>query len=176
MPEDLCGAAAPAESSAESARRLHARPSDVPPPSDCSTSFGKTGLAAVAFAIDQFQQFFVQNIVAEEVGQSHDGLLHGADALHDLSALPHQLTQFIVRSLDYLLNMGIIAAWKVLARILPDIHIGPPQRLLAKLERLRRTPSHLRYATHLRGVPCSVMQTALPGCRFRRGPYQKVLA
>ena len=64
-------------------------------------------LAATAFAVHQFKQFFAENFIAEEVGQSDDGLLHRPDALHHIGALAHELAQFLVRRLHHFLHVRI---------------------------------------------------------------------
>ena len=57
-------------------------------------------------------KFFAEDLVAEQVGQPHDGLFDGADALDDLRSLAHQLAEFFMRHLDHLLDMRITATGK----------------------------------------------------------------
>ena len=94
-----------------------------------ATSFGEAGLAAAALAVDQFHQFFVQHAVAEQVGQSGDRLLDGADALHDLSALLQQLAQFVMRLPDDFLHVPDIVAIDRFERAIPfcPFSIRPPK-------------------------------------------------
>jgi hypothetical protein len=55
----------------------------------------------------QFQKFLVQNLIAEKVSQSNDGLLYRFDAFHHLDALAHKLAQFPVCGLYYYLKVRI---------------------------------------------------------------------
>ncbi len=78
-----------------------------------AAGLGEAGLAAAALAVHQFQQFFAQHFIAEQVGQSNDGLLHRADALHHIGPLAHQLAQLLVRRPHHFLYMRIGAAGKI---------------------------------------------------------------
>src|SRR5207245_10132388 len=82
-------------------------------------------MAASSPAVYQFQQLFIQYIIAEQVGEADNGLLYRANAFHDLSTLAHELAQLLVRRPYNLLN-GLITAFRgtldYLATSRPVIH------------------------------------------------------
>ena len=49
--------------------------------------FGEAGLTSIALAVHQFQQLVGEHLIAEQVGEPDDSLLHGVNALHDIGTL-----------------------------------------------------------------------------------------
>src|SRR5712691_10418595 len=95
-------------------------------------SLSEPWLAATALPVHQLQQLFTQYVIPKQIGQSNDGLLYRADALHDIGPLPKQLLKFFVCSPHYLLDMWIATAGKALAPasvtgISRALHNHPPE-------------------------------------------------
>src|SRR5271163_4664919 len=93
-------------------------------------SLGEAGLAAVSLAVDQFEQVVSQHLFAEEIRQSANGLLHSANAPHDLGTLPYELEEFFVRRLHHLLRRNAVGLriningvrTQATAVIFPNVH------------------------------------------------------
>jgi hypothetical protein len=95
-------------------------------------------------------------LLAEKIRQSGDGLLHRANALHDLGTLPHELEEFFVRSLHHLLRRNAIGLSidrvQAIAAIFSDLH----KRLLQQTDN-DKDPSTSRLLIRERILRSSVM-------------------
>ena len=127
-----------------------------------AASLGESWLATVGLAVDKFQQFVVQDFIAEKIGETDDGLLDRADAFHHVSSLAHQLAEFFVSLADHFHNVRIVAAWHAFVSVAElgatDLHdpilrrggpdIGGPSR--------KRASSQLSYTLLTAGLfPCT---------------------
>jgi hypothetical protein len=75
---------------------------------DHAARFREAGLAPVALAIDQLQQFIAQHIIAKEVGQSGNGLLDRPNAAHQFRTLLQQMPQLLMSLPHNFLNMSMV--------------------------------------------------------------------
>jgi hypothetical protein len=75
-----------------------------------TTNPGKAGLAAICFAIHQVEKFIVQKIVAEQISEANDGLLHCSNALHNVGALLQKIAEFLMCRPNDLLHVFVAAA------------------------------------------------------------------
>ena len=99
---------------------------------------------------------FAQNPVAKKIGQTGDGLLHGADAPHYFGTLLQQLAQLFVSLPHYFLHMSIPVAGGIRLEpaSLPVLHkILPSRALVWTVSSLAHSPPGERYAGGPAGVP-----------------------
>ncbi|MFZ0146439.1 MAG: hypothetical protein WAL08_18935, partial [Candidatus Sulfotelmatobacter sp.] len=75
---------------------------------------GQTPLPSSVFPTDQFPQLIAQPIITKYVGQSNDRLLYCANPLHNVGALPYELSQIFFCSFHDFLNVRVAARHKLL--------------------------------------------------------------
>jgi len=68
----------------------------------------KAAGARAGFLAQETLKLIRKDIVSKELGQAHDGLLHGADSLNDLRALLQEIPQFQLCGVDDLMHAGVV--------------------------------------------------------------------